>query len=80
MTQEKTRLIRLPEVRKMTGLSRSAIYRNMDERGFPLSIKLGPQTIAWVESEVQDWINQQVRTARQDPRDQVRNIHWPAPG
>lgn len=55
-----TRLIRLSEVRKMTGLSRSGIYKYLSEDKFPQSVNLGTRAIAFVEHEVQHWIEQRI--------------------
>ncbi|MBF4370830.1 AlpA family phage regulatory protein, partial [Vibrio anguillarum] len=44
------------EVMKKTALSRSAIYRKMNDGEFPKSISLGDRAVAWVESEVDDWM------------------------
>ncbi len=52
------RLIRLPEVMKRVGLSRSAIYKRMAERNFPRSRSLGPKCAVWVEAEIDAWIAQ----------------------
>jgi prophage regulatory protein len=50
------RLIKLSEVVKVTGLSRSRIYQLINEGGFPENVPLGGRAVAWVESEVQQWI------------------------
>ena len=50
------RLIRLKEVMHMTGLARSTVYKLMGDGAFPSSVPLQPRAVAWVESEVQDWI------------------------
>lgn len=50
------RLIRLPEVMRRVGLSRSAIYKRMAEGRFPRSRSLGPKCAVWVEEEIGDWI------------------------
>lgn len=55
------RFIRLPEVMNRTGLKRSSIYSYMEEGRFPYSSKLGERSVAWVESEVQEWIEQRIR-------------------
>ncbi|MEZ9566250.1 AlpA family phage regulatory protein [Vibrio artabrorum] len=39
-----------------TALSRSAIYRKMDEGDFPVSVSLGDRAVAWVEEEVDNWM------------------------
>ncbi|EKL0030453.1 AlpA family transcriptional regulator [Vibrio vulnificus] len=54
------RLIRLNEVLGMTGLSRSSMYRFIEDNQFPLQVQLGDRAVAWVESEVQEWIQQRV--------------------
>lgn len=58
------RFIRLPEVIRISGLSRSQIYRLCGAGHFPQSVKLGEATTAWVESEVQQWCTDQVAAAR----------------
>ncbi len=50
------KLLRLPQVIETTGLSRTTLYRNMLEERFPRPIRLGPKSVAWLESDVQDWI------------------------
>lgn len=52
------RLIRLKEVMKISGLSRSGIYKFIKEGKFPKSVSLGVRSVAWVEQEVQDWVEQ----------------------
>lgn len=54
------RLIRLPEVIGMTGLSRSAIYRRIANGTFPSQIHLGSRTSAWSQREVAAWVDQQL--------------------
>ena len=55
------RLLRLPEVVRMTGLSKNTIYRYMDAGIFPHSVRLGPNAVGWRESEVQQWIAERAR-------------------
>lgn len=50
-------VIRLPEVRSRTGLSRSTIYAMMASGMFPKSVKLGQRAVGWMESEIGDWLN-----------------------
>lgn len=51
------KLIRIKEVMDRTGLARSTIYKYMDEGRFPKQLKLGTHSAAWVESEIDAWIN-----------------------
>ncbi|WP_240431861.1 AlpA family transcriptional regulator [Vibrio cholerae] len=48
------RFLKLKEVMEKTALSRSAIYRKMNDGEFPQSVSLGERAIAWVESEVDE--------------------------
>ena len=59
------RILRLPAVVKMTGISRSRIYVYM-ARGtdpFPRSIKLGTNMVGWRQSEIKAWLNSRQRSA-----------------
>ena len=56
MSNVTARLIRLNEVLVMTGLSRSGMYRSIEKQQFPSLVPIGYRAVAWVESEVQDWI------------------------
>lgn len=62
VVQAKSRLIRLPEVIKRVGLSRSAIYKRMSEGKFPRSRSLGPKCAVWAEAEIDAWITQVTET------------------
>ncbi|MCD4503094.1 AlpA family phage regulatory protein [Chromobacterium piscinae] len=49
-------LIRLPEVMRKTGMSRSWIYAQMKAGLFPMAISLGARAVAWKQSSVDGWI------------------------
>jgi prophage regulatory protein len=49
-------LIRLPEVRRLTGLSRTSIYRLEREGRFVARVRIGDRAIAWRLAEVVAWI------------------------
>ena len=57
------RLLRLPEVQRLTGLGRSVIYQQMRDGVFPRSIKIGPRAASWSEAAVYGWIQQRLATA-----------------
>lgn len=50
-------LARLAEVQRLTGLSRSTIYRleSLSAIHFPRRVKVGPRAVAWVRADVLDW-------------------------
>ena len=52
----KERLLRLPDVKRRTGLSRSTIYAYISAGEFPKGIRLGARCVAWAESEIDSWI------------------------
>ena len=54
------RLIKLKEVMDCTGLGRSTIYNYIADATFPKPVSLGARAVAWVESEVQDWILERI--------------------
>lgn len=53
-------ILRLPEVLRRTGLSRSGIYERMNRGDFPVTVSLGPRAVGWHEADVSDWINSRV--------------------
>jgi len=61
---DKPRFLRLPDVIAKTGLSRSTIYERMAEGTFPSAINLGGRSVAWIEAEIDDWINSQIQKSR----------------
>ena len=60
-----TAILRLPAVQARTGLSRSTIYLRVSEGRFPKPISLGGRAVGWVETEVDNWLQQQIETSRQ---------------
>lgn len=57
------RFMRLTEVVRVTGLSRSQIYRLMGRKEFPTTIPLGPCTVAWRQSQINGWICEKIESA-----------------
>jgi len=59
------RALRLKQVQDRTGLCRSAIYAKAKSGDFPSPIKLGGgRSSAWLEHEVDQWLQQQVLASR----------------
>lgn len=54
------KILRLPEVKLITGLSRSTIYLMMKKGVFPKNIILGARAVGWVESDLSLWIESKV--------------------
>ena len=57
-------LIRFAEVQKRTGYSKAWLYRLMSEKRFPAAIKIGSRSIAFIESEIDELINQRIAESR----------------
>lgn len=58
-------LIKMPEVKRRTALSTSEIYRRIEEGRFPKQIRLGAKSVAWLEHEVQAWIDARIAESRE---------------
>lgn len=58
-----TQFIRLPQVKEMTCLSKSSIYRLMDDGDFPKQVALGARSVVWVRAQVEDWCAEKVAAA-----------------
>ena len=50
------RLLRLPEVCALVGLSRSPVLRRVAEGLFPRPVSLGARAVAWRSTDVAAWI------------------------
>jgi prophage regulatory protein len=57
---EHNRLIKLPEVIKKVGLRKTEIYQRIGEDTFPKQVPLGGRSVAWVESEIDAWIEKRI--------------------
>ncbi len=54
-------ILRTPDVMKATGLSRTTLWRLERSGRFPERVRLGPNSVGWVESEVLAWIDARPR-------------------
>ncbi len=59
------KFIRLPIVESRTGHKRSWLYREAAKGNFPAPVKVGARSSAWVESEVEAWIQAQILKSRE---------------
>ncbi|HCD5199874.1 TPA: AlpA family transcriptional regulator [Vibrio parahaemolyticus] len=51
------KIIRLPEVKEQTGLSRSTIYLQMSQGKFPRSLSLGARAVGWLQADIDQWLD-----------------------
>jgi len=59
---EGRRFIRLPEVRRLTGVGSSFIYEKMADGEFPRSIKISPKLTVWRLDEILGWMETRARS------------------
>ena len=50
------RLLRRREVEKITGVSRSSIYRLMQSGDFPRPLRVGLSAVRWRERDITAWV------------------------
>lgn len=55
-----TKLLRLPIVKDITGLSRSRIYELLDSGEFPKPVKLSGRLNAWPSNEIEAWVQARI--------------------
>lgn len=55
-----TRVLRLPEVTQVCGISKSLLYSLMANGEFPRSISLGGNVKGWIDADIQEWINERI--------------------
>lgn len=55
------RILRRAEVLEITGLSAATIYRWISKEYFPAPVQLGPNSVGWLASEVEEWIKSRAR-------------------
>lgn len=52
------RILRLPDVKAKTGLSRSSIYQRMRAKTFPPAVMITEYAVGWKLSDIDRWISQ----------------------
>lgn len=58
------RFIKLREVKALTTLSTSELYRRIAAGAFPRQVNLGPKSVVWIEAEVTAWCDAQISASR----------------
>ncbi|WP_340615401.1 helix-turn-helix transcriptional regulator [Xenorhabdus entomophaga] len=66
ITASKVNLIRLPEVQRRTGYGKAWIYKLIQAGQFPKQVKIGTRSVAFIESEIDDWISQRIAESRSE--------------
>jgi len=62
--EDKATFIRLPEVIRMSGFQKTAIWDKSKRGEFPQPVKLSRRVTVWVKQEVEAWVQEQIDKAR----------------
>lgn len=54
------RFLRMPEVQRLVGLKKTAIYARIRDGKFPAPRKLGTNYAVWLESAIDAWIQERI--------------------
>ena len=60
MSQTKPNLLRLPAVAARVGFQKAKIYSLIQAGDFPPPVPLSARAVAWIESEVDEWVNAKI--------------------
>ena len=66
------RILRSPEVQSRAGYSGMHLSRLEKAGKFPKRIKLGPNSVGWLEEEVDDWIAQKMAARDEEEASKVK--------
>lgn len=66
MNHKTQNLIRLSEVQRRCAYSKAWIYKLISQERFPKPVKIGSRSIAFVESEIDEWINSRIEESRKE--------------
>lgn len=59
-------ILKLSEVKLITGLSASSIYRGSAKGTFPKQIKLTERSSGFLQSEISKWLQNRIEASRND--------------
>ncbi len=62
--EQTRRFIKLREVKTLTTLSTSELYRRIAAGTFPRQVMLGPKSAVWIEAEVMAWCDERIAASR----------------
>ena len=66
LSEHPNKLLRLSQVRELTGVSRPTIYRWASEGHFPKPVRIGPRASAWIYADVLDWLQSRAHQSNKD--------------
>ena len=66
MDHQSSRFVRMREVQKKIGISRSTVYDWINpnsprfDDSFPKPVRLGVNSVGWVDTELEDWLAEKI--------------------
>jgi len=60
------KFLRIEEVKQRIGLGRTTIYKMVNEGTFPKPVRILGKKVAWIDSEVDEWMMQRIADERGD--------------
>ena len=60
MAKKQSRIIRKAELCSRVGYSDVHVWRLERDGKFPKRVQLGPRSVGWIESEVDDWLQRRI--------------------
>jgi prophage regulatory protein len=61
------RILRLPQVKQITGLGKTQIYAGVATGIFPRPVPISVRAVGWLESELNRWVDERI-AARNAPK------------
>ena len=56
VTMGDLQILRLQQVKQVTGLGRTSIYQMMSTGDFPRALSLGPRAVGWRFGDIRNWL------------------------
>ena len=61
VSSKSVRLLRLPAVMEMTGISQTSVYRLVRENKFPQPVRVAvPKMTVWPSDQIEEWVQNQL--------------------
>ena len=70
------RILRLGSVLERTGLSRSTLYRKIEQGSFPRQVRISERCIGWRDSDIERWLRNPMFYSRTE----LGKIRWDSTG
>jgi prophage regulatory protein len=70
------RILRLSSVLERTGLSRSTLYRKIEQGSFPRQVRISELCIGWRDSDIERWLRNPMYYSRPDVGRDPLGLDW----